>query len=127
MAALSKPGHAKSADGVDLTKLRDGIWWTTREIAIHTDNHPPNFVTTGLILINDRNARLRIGRDQFKLLEIPVGTVYRLESRLVPHGTVQDSVGLFAFLAWDEPILDAKPVREWAMEACDDLSRAFPR
>ncbi len=114
-----------SADRASLVKLVDGVWWTTKEVGVHTDNHPLNFITTGLILVNDRGTRLRVGADPFRLLDIPVGTVYRLESRLVPHGTVQNSEGLFAFLAWDCPILDMKPIREWAMEACDELSRLF--
>ena len=114
-----------SKERPSIVKLVDGVWWTTRAVGVHIDKHPLNFITTGLVLINDRNAMLRIGDDPFRLLDIPVGTVYRLESRLVPHGTVQETEGLFAFLAWDCPILDMKPVREWAMDACDELSRLF--
>lgn len=112
-------------DRGSLLKLVDGVWWTTKEVGVHTDNHPPNFITTGLVLINDRGTRLRIGDDRVRLFDIPVGTVYRLESRLIPHGTVQNSEGFFSFLAWDCPILEMKPVREWAMDACDELSRIF--
>lgn len=106
-----------------IEKLTDGVWWTVGAIREHVDNQPPLTLTTGLIIVNDCQAKLRADGHSFA---IPPGTIYRIDSAKphsteLPHG-IEDSVGMFIFLAWDCPFLDAKPIREWVMEACDDLS-----
>ena len=89
---------------------------------MHRDNQPPNTITTGLIIVNDCHATLAAAGQQFA---IPPGSVYRIDSR-EPHGTLaleqESAERLFVFLAWDCHFLDLKPIKQFAMEACDELS-----
>lgn len=106
-----------------ISALFDGVWWTIGAVGQHTDGHPRLMVTTGLIIVNDCQAQLWADGQCF---DIPPGSIYRIDGSK-SHGTclrpgVGNSAGMFVFLAWDCPPLDAKPLREWAMEACDDLS-----
>lgn len=123
-AVLPRAAEALGADRIgEIEKLTDGVWWTIGAIDRHVDNLPPLTLTTGLIIANDCQSQLWADGNCF---DIPPGSIYRIDSRK-SHGTtlrhgVGNNAGMFIFLAWDCPILDAKPIREWAMEACDDLS-----
>jgi hypothetical protein len=106
-----------------IEQLTNGLWWTLGEVYEHADFHFDKPITTGLIIINDCNVQLCT---ENTLFDIPVGTVYRIDSTK-PHSTrfkpgFEKRNQIFAFLAWDSTELDAKPIAEWAMEACDDLS-----
>lgn len=118
--AANALGHRRFGE---IEKLTDGVWWTIGAVREHVDNGAPLSLTTGMIIVNDCRAKLHADGRMF---DIPPGSIYRIDGNK-PHGTelspgVGNSVGMFIFLAWDCPFLDAKPIREWAMEACDDLS-----
>lgn len=104
-----------------LKQWGEDIWFTAAAVPSHVDDQPINHITTGLILINDQKARLYDDEGEFAL---PVGSVYRLWGREW-HGTRADSNRIFAALIWDGPILDAKPAKEFALEAAVELGRRF--
>lgn len=109
----------------ELLRMDNDIWWTCGGVPTHTDSHPPCFVTTGLILINDANGRLvAANRTEDREFDLPVGSIYRLEAHR-PHGVVAARRQLFCFLAWDCHILDMKPLKAFAMEVAAELGERF--
>lgn len=102
-----------------LRQLGEDIWYTCAPVEAHTDDQPDGYVTTGLVLVNDQDARLFDDLGEFAL---PVGSVYRLWGNQT-HGTRAAREGIFAALIWDGLFLDQKPAPEFALEAAVELAR----
>jgi hypothetical protein len=76
------------------------IWTTYNRIEAHTDDTWKGKVTYGMVLANDAERKLFHGS---RTWEIPAGSLYRLDGRIV-HGTCDGApYGLFAALIWDTP------------------------
>jgi hypothetical protein len=97
------------------------VWWADGPVPVHVD-HADGRVTLGLIVINDLDARLVTKDGEF---DLPVGSVYRIDSS-EPHGTkTRKRKGGFCFIA-----LDVRPGREpsaaeFAAQAMASLRRQF--
>lgn len=95
----------------------DDIWTTYNQVEAHTDNTWTGKVTYGLVIVNDAERRL-FWRD--KAWEIPPGTLYRLDGRIV-HGTCDGApYGLFAALVWDIPWTDRWTLIDFGFELLTD-------
>lgn len=94
-----------------LTPFRDDIWFTDGCVPLHNDG-PLEKAVYILVLIND-NGLLLAHHDTVR--EMPVGSIHRVLGH-EPHGALwneYDTVGRFAFLAWDVPRNDLRRYEAW--------------
>lgn len=94
----ANPNHSQA-----LTQVAPDIWIAERSIPTHTDFPKPNFVSFGLVILNELNLSL-LYKD--RNLSLRVGDSYRIDSSL-PHSALnlsrREYPGLFCALIWDVP------------------------
>lgn len=104
---------------IELVEMGNGIWWTDCAVSRHTDNNQcGEYISTGLVLVNDQDAQLVYG--QCSPTPIPAGSVFQFDSR-IPHETRMKKDGLAAFMIWDSKNGYGSPSK-FAMEAVGDLA-----
>jgi hypothetical protein len=104
----------------------DDIYWTLGEVPEHIDSNPDlNYtMTTGMILLTTGVPELHTEGTSFRLYP---GTIFRIDHSKKHRVYVDDLHAPFAFLAWDHPRKNMKPMRVLAMEMAEELGRRTAR
>ena len=95
--------NANRSISEEFVQVAEDIWITDKDIETHTDSTRDQFVSYGLILLNERCLNLTY---RGKITPLAQGDTYRINGRL-PHSATSSSEtatnGLFAALIWDMP------------------------